>query len=74
MGVVQDATGSYAIGYMLLSEFALICLIVDVLVLQRGAELLTTPREPGGANPGTVERAERSRQESRERGKRGEPA
>jgi hypothetical protein len=26
---------------MLLSEFALICLIVNVLVLQRGAELLT---------------------------------
>jgi NNP family nitrate/nitrite transporter-like MFS transporter len=41
MGVVRDATGSYAIGYMLLSEFALICLIVNVLVLQRGAELLT---------------------------------
>jgi NNP family nitrate/nitrite transporter-like MFS transporter len=74
MGVVQDATGSYAIGYMLLSEFALICLIVNVLVLQRGAELLTTPREAGDASPGTIERAERSRQESRERGKRGEPA
>lgn len=40
MGVVFDITGSYAIGYMLLSEFALICLIVNLLVLQHGASLL----------------------------------
>lgn len=40
LGVVRDATGSYAISFMLLSEFALLCLIVNVLVLQRRAELL----------------------------------
>jgi NNP family nitrate/nitrite transporter-like MFS transporter len=37
MGAVRDATGSYAIGFMLLSEFALLCLIVNVLVLQQRA-------------------------------------
>jgi NNP family nitrate/nitrite transporter-like MFS transporter len=41
MGAVRDATGSYAIGFMLLSEFALLCLLVNVLVLQRRAERLT---------------------------------
>jgi MFS transporter, NNP family, nitrate/nitrite transporter len=35
MGIVKDATGTYALGFMLLSEFALICLVVNVLVLQR---------------------------------------
>ncbi len=35
MGMVKDATGTYALGFMLLSEFALICLVVNVLVLQR---------------------------------------
>ncbi|MGN6759012.1 MAG: nitrate/nitrite transporter, partial [Thermomicrobiales bacterium] len=40
MGTVKDATGSYAIGFMLLSEFALLCLIVNILVLQRRAALL----------------------------------
>lgn len=40
MGAVRDATGSYAIGFMLLSEFALLCLLVNVLVLQRRAERL----------------------------------
>jgi NNP family nitrate/nitrite transporter-like MFS transporter len=46
MGAVYDATGDYAIGFMLLSEFALVCLIVNVLVLQRRAERLM----PGPAN------------------------
>ena len=32
---MKDATDSYAIGFMLLSEIALLCLIVNVLVLQR---------------------------------------
>jgi NNP family nitrate/nitrite transporter-like MFS transporter len=40
MGTVKDATGSYAIGFMLLSEFALFCLIVNLLVLQGRARLL----------------------------------
>jgi NNP family nitrate/nitrite transporter-like MFS transporter len=40
MGAVRDATGAYAIGFMLLSEFALGCLIVNLLVLQRRAALL----------------------------------
>jgi NNP family nitrate/nitrite transporter-like MFS transporter len=35
MGMVKDATGTYALGFMLFSEFALICLVVNVLVLQR---------------------------------------
>ncbi|MEW5983156.1 MAG: MFS transporter [Acidobacteriota bacterium] len=38
LGFVHDATGSYAIGFMLLSEFALACLIVNLLVLQGHAE------------------------------------
>jgi MFS transporter, NNP family, nitrate/nitrite transporter len=37
MGAVRDATGSYAIGFMLLSEFALVCLIVNLLALQSRA-------------------------------------
>ena len=35
VGAVYDGTGSYAIGFMLLSEFALACLIVNLLALQR---------------------------------------
>ncbi|CCF85210.1 nitrate/nitrite transporter [Nitrolancea hollandica] len=35
MGMVKDATGTYALGFMLLSWFALICIVVNVLVLQR---------------------------------------
>lgn len=41
LGVVRDATGSYAIGFMLLSEFALACLIVNLLALQGHAEWFT---------------------------------
>lgn len=33
MGIVKDVTGSYAIGFMLLSEFALACLVVNLLAL-----------------------------------------
>lgn len=40
MGAVYDLTGSYAIGFMLLSELALGCLIVNLLVLQRRAAVL----------------------------------
>jgi MFS transporter, NNP family, nitrate/nitrite transporter len=40
MGIVRDMVGDYAIAFMLLSEFALACLIVNVLVLQRGASTL----------------------------------
>ncbi len=40
MGFVKDSTGSYAIGFMLLSEFALGCLVVNVLALQKGASNL----------------------------------
>lgn len=35
MGMVKDATGTYALGFMLLSEFSLVCLVVNMLVLQR---------------------------------------
>lgn len=37
MGAVRDLTGSYAIGFMLLSEFAMLALIVNLLALQRYA-------------------------------------
>lgn len=40
MGFVQDVTGSYAIGFMLLSEVALLCLIVNLLAIQQRARLL----------------------------------
>ncbi|HUE75740.1 MAG TPA: nitrate/nitrite transporter [Chloroflexota bacterium] len=45
MGAVHDVTGSYAIGFMLLSQFALVCFIVNVLALQRRAGLLLEDRE-----------------------------
>jgi len=44
MGFVKDVTGAYAIGFMLLSEFALLCLLVSVLVLQQRARRLMTSR------------------------------
>jgi NNP family nitrate/nitrite transporter-like MFS transporter len=44
MGFVKDVTGAYAIGFMLLSEFALLCLLVNVLVLQQRAQRLMTSR------------------------------
>jgi NNP family nitrate/nitrite transporter-like MFS transporter len=40
MGLVLDATGAYSIGFMLLSEIALGCLIVNLLVMQRRATAL----------------------------------
>lgn len=40
MGAVRDATGSYAIGFMLLSEVALLALAVNLLVLQGRAARL----------------------------------
>jgi NNP family nitrate/nitrite transporter-like MFS transporter len=44
MGLVRDATGAYAIGFMLLSELALGCLIVNLLVMQRRATALMPTR------------------------------
>lgn len=41
LGAVRDLTGSYSIAFMLLSEFALGALIVNLLALQRRASLLT---------------------------------
>ncbi len=38
LGLVRDLTGSYAIAFMLLSEFSLGCLIVNLLALQGHAE------------------------------------
>jgi NNP family nitrate/nitrite transporter-like MFS transporter len=40
MGLVRDATGSYAIAFMLLSQIACGCLIVNLLVMQRRASAL----------------------------------
>jgi NNP family nitrate/nitrite transporter-like MFS transporter len=51
MGFVRDVTGAYAIGFMLLSEFALLCLLVNVLVLQQRARALM-PHEQAGDLPG----------------------
>ncbi|MBI4493012.1 MAG: NarK/NasA family nitrate transporter [Chloroflexi bacterium] len=45
MGLVRDLTGAYAIGFMLLSEFALVCLLVNVLALQQRASLLAPSEE-----------------------------
>jgi NNP family nitrate/nitrite transporter-like MFS transporter len=39
LGIVRDVTGSYAIAFMLLSEFALSCLIVNLLVVQGRAHM-----------------------------------
>jgi MFS transporter, NNP family, nitrate/nitrite transporter len=44
MGLVLDATGTYAIGFMLLSEISLGCLIVNLLVMQRRATALMPTR------------------------------
>lgn len=44
MGLVRDVTGAYSIGFMLLSELALGCLIINLLVLQRRASTLMTER------------------------------
>jgi NNP family nitrate/nitrite transporter-like MFS transporter len=44
MGLVRDATGAYSIGFMLLSEIALGCLIVHLLVMQRRATALMPTR------------------------------
>lgn len=51
MGTVKDVTGSYAIGFMLLSEFALFCLIVNILVLQGRARLLDPASDDGSTPP-----------------------
>lgn len=54
LGFVRDATGSYAIGFMLLSEFALACLIVSLLALQGHAALFMPhrPATSGAASTG----------------------
>lgn len=56
MGTVKDATGSYAIGFMLLSEFALFSLIVNILVLQGRARLLDPAADGGSSDPGASPR------------------
>jgi NNP family nitrate/nitrite transporter-like MFS transporter len=38
LGFVKDATGSYTIGFVLLSVFALLCLTVNYFVFLRGSE------------------------------------
>ena len=47
MGVVKDATGSYGIAFMLLSEFSLACVVLNLLVLQQHAgRLMGTATNP----------------------------
>ena len=38
LGLVKDATGSYAVGFVLLSVFALVCLAVNYFVFLRGEQ------------------------------------
>jgi MFS transporter, NNP family, nitrate/nitrite transporter len=52
MGVVKDVTGSYAIGFMLLSEFALGCLIVNLLALGRASAASGPARSADQTRPG----------------------
>ena len=40
MGAVHDTTGAYAVAWMLLSELALLCLLVNILILQQRARWL----------------------------------
>ncbi len=51
MGLVHDVTESYAIGFMLLSEFALVCLFVNALVLQGRAAGLMPDESDGDRLP-----------------------
>ncbi len=46
LGLVRDLTGSHAIAFMLLSEFALGCLIVNLLALQGHAEWFRPEPQP----------------------------
>jgi NNP family nitrate/nitrite transporter-like MFS transporter len=46
LGAVRDATGSYAIAFMLLSEFALSCLIINLLVIQGRAHMFVQAPQP----------------------------
>jgi MFS transporter, NNP family, nitrate/nitrite transporter len=57
MGVVRDATGDYAIAFMLLSEFAFVCLVVNILVLQRGAMTLLSDEDAPTAEPTRTSRS-----------------
>ena len=56
LGVVRDVTGSYSIAFMLLSEFALSALIINLLALQGHAEWfrpvpqLESPSHAGSAS------------------------
>lgn len=43
LGAIKQGTGSYAIAFMLLSEFALGCLIMNMLVMERRAQKLMAP-------------------------------
>lgn len=46
LGLVRDLTGSYSIAFMLLSEFSLGCLIVNLLALQGHAEWFRPEPQP----------------------------
>lgn len=46
LGLVRDVTGSYAIAFMLLSEFALACLIINLLALQGHAKWFVPEPQP----------------------------
>jgi NNP family nitrate/nitrite transporter-like MFS transporter len=46
LGLVRDLTGSYSIAFMLLSEFSLGCLIVNLLALQGHSEWFRPEPQP----------------------------
>jgi NNP family nitrate/nitrite transporter-like MFS transporter len=46
LGAVRDLTGSYSIAFMLLSEFSLGCLIINLLALQGHAEWFRPEPQP----------------------------
>jgi NNP family nitrate/nitrite transporter-like MFS transporter len=48
LGIVRDVTGSYSIAFMLLSEFALSALIINLLALQGHAEWFRPEPQPYG--------------------------
>jgi NNP family nitrate/nitrite transporter-like MFS transporter len=40
LGLIKDATGSYAIGFVLLATFSIVCLIINYSVFLRGTKIV----------------------------------
>ena len=52
LGIVRDATGSYALGFILLALFAVGCLLINLLFVRRRPAAGTA--ETGAATEGRV--------------------